>query len=92
MKPIYECDWCSFRGIAEEVERHEQRCEYNPINIEKRENLNWMKEHCSYCFMTADRDEIYEACKLKASWCDDKCNPNVDCFQYCEGEDVWEKM
>ena len=44
-----------------------------------------MKEHCSYCFITADRDEIYEACKLKANWYDDKCNPNVDCFQYCEG-------
>ena len=34
MKPIYECEWCSFRGTADVVESHERNCKYNPKNIE----------------------------------------------------------
>lgn len=38
MKPIYECEWCSFRSTIDVVENHERHCEKNPVNIEKKEN------------------------------------------------------
>lgn len=36
MKPVFKCDGCSFMGTAEEVEKHEQTCEY-------------LKKACSVC-------------------------------------------
>ena len=38
MKPIYECEWCSFRSTIDVVENHERHCEKNPVNIEKKKN------------------------------------------------------
>ena len=35
MKPVYRCDGCSFMGTAEEVEKHEQTCEYLKKNQDK---------------------------------------------------------
>ena len=29
MKPVYKCDYCSFMGTAEEVEKHEPQCMEN---------------------------------------------------------------
>ena len=91
MKPIYECDWCSFRGIAEEVEYHERNCKYNPKNIEIEEKRGWIQNHCPHCQLRVQDYESYIGCKLKHGW-DDECEPTSDCLQYCEGENVWEKM
>lgn len=48
MKLIYQCEYCDFRGISDAVMLHEQHCKKNPVNIEKKEKLKWIAEHCKY--------------------------------------------
>ena len=91
MKPIYECEWCSFRGTADVVESHERNCKYNPKNIEIEEKRSWIQKHCPHCQMRAPDYMTYIGCKLKHGW-DDDCEQTSDCLQYCEGEDVWNRI
>ena len=87
MKPIYECDWCSFRGTADVVESHERNCEYNPKNIKFEEKRGWIQNHCPHCYLRTQNI----SCKLKHGLGDD-CEPTPNCLQYCEGEEVWERF
>ena len=90
MKPIYECDWCSFRGIAAVVRNHELHCKYNPINIEKEEKAKWIAEHCKYRKQCWDEYDDYWGCEKHGyrGRHTPGCHPCADCLQYCKGEDL----
>jgi hypothetical protein len=92
MKPIYECEWCSFRGTAEVVEYHERNCKYNPKNIEIEEKLKWLAEHCRNRKRCWDEYDDFWGCVKDGGYGgrhSPDCRPNFDCLQYCEGEDLW---
>ena len=81
MKPVYECEWCSFRGTIENVEYHERTCEYNPKNIQK--SKEWIRKHCPHCRLLKQSYVSYIGCKLKPDY-NDICKPTENCLQYCE--------
>ena len=94
MKPIYECDWCSFRGTADAVRNHELHCKYNPINIVKEEKREWIAEHCPYRKQCWDEYDDFWGCEKNGygGRHTPGCHPSSDCLQYCKGENLWEKM
>lgn len=94
MKPIYECEWCSFRGTADVVEYHERSCKYNPINIIKEEKREWIAEHCPYRKQCWDEYDDFWGCEKNGygGRHTPGCHPSSDCLQYCKGENLWEKM
>ncbi len=94
MKLIYQCDYCNFHGASDAVILHEQYCENNPVNIKKKEKLNWIAEHCAHrceCF-----DEYYFFCGCRKNGYKGRytleCEPTLDCLQYCEGENLWDRI
>lgn len=93
MKPLYECDWCSFRGTVDVVRNHELHCKYNPINIEKEEKAKWIAEHCKYRKQCWDEYDDYWGCEKHGyrGRHTPSCHPCADCLQYCKGEDVSER-
>lgn len=94
MKPIYECDWCSFRGTVDVVRNHELYCKYNPINIIKKEKREWIAEHCPYRKQCWDEYDDFWGCEKNGygGRHTPGCHPSSDCLQYCKGENLWEKM
>lgn len=94
MKPIYECDWCSFRGTVDVVRSHELHCKYNPINIIKEEKREWIAEHCPYRKQCWDEYDDFWGCEKNGygGRHTPGCYPSSDCLQYCKGENLWEKM
>lgn len=94
MKPIYECEWCSFRGIADVVESHERNCKYNPKNIEIEKKLKWIAEHCPHRSECYDEYDFFWGCRKDGYTGRNAldCEPTLDCLQYCEGEDLWNRM
>lgn len=94
MKLIYQCEYCDFRGISDAVMLHEQHCKKNPVNIEKKEKLNWIAEHCKYRKECWDEYDDFLGCTKEGDLGRHTpgCCPNFDCLQYCEGENLWEKM
>lgn len=94
MKLIYQCEYCDFRGISDAVMLHEQHCKNNPVNIEKKEKLNWIAEHCKYRKECWDEYDDFLGCTKEGDLGRHTpgCCPRTDCLQYCEGENLWEKM
>ena len=94
MKPIYECEWCSFRRTADVVRNHELYCKYNPINIIKEEKREWIAEHCPYRKQCWDEYDDFWGCEKNGygGRHTPGCHPSSDCLQYCKGENLWEKM
>ena len=94
MKPIYECEWCSFRGTADIVRSHELHCKYNPINIIKEEKREWIAEHCPYRKQCWDEYDDFWGCEKNGygGRHTPGCHPSSDCLQYCKGENLWDKM
>ena len=97
MKPVYQCEYCDCQGDIETITKHEIICKKNPINIEKKENLNWIAEHCPYRKECWDEYYNFWGCVKNEPYGyggrhTPGCCPNFDCLQYCEGENLWEKM
>lgn len=63
MKPIYECEWCSFRGTEEQVRAHEKLCKYSPNSIEIQE----IREKCPFRKVETDDFYTYYWCEKKRS-------------------------
>lgn len=97
MKPVYQCEYCDCQGDIETITKHEIICKKNPINIEKKEKLNWIAEHCPYRKECLDEYDNFWGCVKNEPYGyggrhTPGCCPNFDCLQYCEGENLWEKM
>ena len=67
MKPLYECEWCSFRSTMEIVENHERHCKYNPKNIEIKDNKEIAKERKEVNDTKAVDDTVPSTKELKKS-------------------------
>lgn len=94
MKPVYQCEYCDCQGDIETITKHEIICKKNPVNIEKKEKLNWIAEHCPYRKECWDEYDNFWGCTKKGDLGRHTpgCCPCADCLQYCEGENLWEKM
>lgn len=94
MKPVYQCEYCDCQGDIETITKHEIICKKNPVNIEKKEKLNWIAEHCPYRKECWDEYDEFWGCTKEGylGRHTPGCCPNFDCLQYCEGENLWEKM
>ena len=94
MKPVYQCEYCDCQGDIETITKHEIICKKNPINIEKKEKLKWIAEHCPYRKECWDEYDEFWGCVKNGDLGRHTpgCCSNFDCLQYCEGENLWEKM
>lgn len=79
MKPIYECEWCSFRGTEEVVRSHEELCKYSPNSIK----IQKIRENCPYRKVEYDYFHTYYWCKKKRSALNPnflaECNGGIEC-------------
>ena len=92
MKLVYQCEYCNFRGISDAVMLHEQHCEKSPVNIEKKEKLKWLAEHCRNRKRCWDEYDDFWGCVKNDGYGGrhtPDCHPSSDCLQYCEGENLW---
>lgn len=94
MKPVYQCEYCDCQGDIETIAKHEIICKKNPINIEKKEKLKWIAEHCPYRKECWDEYDNFWGCVKNEPYGyggrhTPGCYPCADCLQYCEGENLW---